>query len=116
MALADTYANTKTNNPAAYEPVSEARAALLTAVEELKEENARLTWNSNAAELLQHHVNTANMEITTLEAENERLREALKEYVRAGAGNSTDWRVQLKALQLATPLLDAARAALEDKE
>jgi len=43
--------------------------------------------------------------IDELAAENKVLRGALREYMRAGVGNSTDWRIQISALQLATAAL-----------
>ena len=39
------------------------------------------------------------------------LVEALEEYGRAGVGNSTDWRVQLSALRLATAALSKYKGA-----
>ena len=43
-------------------------------------------------------------EVFDLREENRKLRDALKEYGRAGVGNSTDWRIQISALQMATEI------------
>lgn len=39
----------------------------------------------------------------------EQLKAALEEYMRAGVGNSTDWRIQLSALRMATEIFNGNR-------
>jgi hypothetical protein len=53
-------------------------------------------------------------ELRRLHEVNVELLEALKEYVRAGVGfTGTDWRAQIKALQLATPAIAKATGETE---
>jgi len=64
-----------------YVTLPSAQAAVREALSAQKAEIERLTWNSNAAELLQHHVNAANAEITAQEAELEKLNRGLDIYI-----------------------------------
>jgi hypothetical protein len=53
---------------------------------------------------------------TTPEPVNQALLAALKEYAKAGVGNSTDWRVQLSALRMATAAIASAEQAPQPTE
>ena len=62
------------------------------------------TENQNLKEVLSMQQSNG-AELLDLRVDNQKLRDALKEYGRAGVGNSTDWRIQISALQMATEIL-----------
>jgi len=57
------------------------------------------------------HFITALLQSKPAEPVNQVLLDALEEYRKAGVGNSTDWRIQLSALRMATAAIAQAQPA-----